>query len=45
MRMDDELMVGFLDSLIVSQRGPSSQPAPPTELPLTNNTVLKKNYV
>ena len=41
-RMDDELMVGFLDSLIVSRRGPSPQPAPPTELPLTNNTVLKK---
>ena len=35
-------MVGFLDSLIVSRRGPSPQPAPPTELPLTNNTVLKK---
>lgn len=41
-RMEDELMVGFLDSLIVSRRGPSPQPAPPTELPLTNNTVLKK---
>ena len=41
-RMDDELMVGFLDTLIVSRRGPSPPPAPPTELPLTNNTVLKK---
>ncbi len=41
-RMDDELMVGFLDSLIVSERGPSPQPAPATQLPLTNNTVLKK---
>lgn len=41
-RMDDELMVGFLDSLIVSERGPSPQPAPATELPLTNNTILKK---
>lgn len=41
-RMEDELMVGFLDHLIVSRRGPSPQPAPPTELPLTNNTVLKK---
>ena len=41
-RMEDELMVGFLDNLIVSRRGPSPQPAPPTELPLTNNTVLKK---
>lgn len=41
-RMDDELMVGFLDSLIMSERGPSPQPAPATELPLTNNTILKK---
>ena len=41
-RMDDELMVDFLDSLIVSERGPSPQPAPATQLPLTNNTVLKK---
>ncbi|QEY58570.1 DUF1456 family protein [Pseudomonas sp. C27(2019)] len=41
-RMDDELMVGFLDSLILSERGPSPHPAPATELPLTNNTVLKK---
>ncbi|HKM37433.1 MAG TPA: DUF1456 family protein [Thiopseudomonas sp.] len=41
-RMEDELMVGFLDSLIVSRRGPSPRPAPPTELPLTNNTILKK---
>lgn len=40
--MDDELMVGFLDSLIVKHRGPSPQPAPATELPLTNNTILKK---
>lgn len=41
-RMEDELMVGFLDNLIISRRGPSPQAAPPTELPLTNNTVLKK---
>ena len=41
-RMEDELMVGFLDNLIISRRGPSPRPAPPTELPLTNNTVLKK---
>ena len=41
-RMHDELMVGFLDSLIVSRRGPSPQAAPATELPLTNNTILKK---
>src|SRR5690554_1739679 len=41
-RMHDELMVGFLDNLIVSERGPSPQPAPATELPLTNNTILKK---
>lgn len=40
--MNDELMVGFLDSLILERRGPSPQPAPPTELPLTNNTILKK---
>ena len=41
-RMHDELMVGFLDNLIVSERGPSPQPAPATELPLSNNTILKK---
>ncbi|MDY0206745.1 MAG: DUF1456 family protein [Pseudomonas sp.] len=41
-RMEDELMVGFLDNLIVSRRGPSPQAAPATELPLTNNTILKK---
>lgn len=41
-RMEDELMVGFLDSLIVSRRGPSPQTAPATELPLTNNIILKK---
>ena len=29
-RMEDELMVGFLDNLIVSRRGPSPQAAPPT---------------
>lgn len=40
--MRDELMIGFLDSLIVKERGPSPQPAPPTELPLTNNSILKK---
>lgn len=40
--MNDELMVGFLDNLILERRGPSPQPAPPTELPLTNNTILKK---
>ena len=41
-RMEDELMVGFLDNLIVSRRGPSPQAATATELPLTNNTILKK---
>ena len=41
-RMDDTLMVGFLDNLIVSRRGPSPQSAPATELPLTNNIILKK---
>lgn len=41
-RLDDQLMVGFLDSLITHRRGPSPQPAPPSELPLTNNTILKK---
>ncbi len=40
--MEDELMVGFLDNLIVSRRGPSPQSAPATELPLTNNIILKK---
>ncbi len=40
--MDDELMVGFLDNLIINRRGPSPRPAPPTKLPLTNNTILKK---
>ncbi len=40
--MNDELLVGFLDNLILERRGPSPQPAPPTELPLTNNTILKK---
>ena len=40
--LNDELMVGFLDALIVSRRGPSPHPAPPTELPLSNNTILKK---
>lgn len=41
-RMDDPSMVCFLDNLISSRRGPSPQPAPATELPLTNNTILKK---
>ncbi len=41
-RLDDQLMIGFLDSLITHRRGPSPQPAPPSELPLTNNTILKK---
>lgn len=40
--MADELMVGFLDNLIISRRGPSPQAAPATELPLTNNIILKK---
>ena len=41
-RIHDELMVGFFDSLFVSRRGPSPHSAPATELPLTNNTILKK---
>jgi uncharacterized protein YehS (DUF1456 family) len=36
-------MVRFLDGLIYFKRGKDdSRPAPPLELPLTNNTVLKK---
>ncbi|WP_101675838.1 YehS family protein [Alloalcanivorax mobilis] len=40
--MNDELLAGFLDNLIVLRRGPAPGPAPATALPLTNNTVLKK---
>lgn len=40
--MSDELLVGFLDNLIIALRGPSPNPAPATELPLSNNTILKK---
>lgn len=40
--LPDELLVGFLDNLIIALRGPSPQPAPATELPLTNNSILKK---
>jgi uncharacterized protein YehS (DUF1456 family) len=39
----DEVMGRFLDGLIYFKRGKDdSRPAPPLELPLTNNTVLKK---
>lgn len=40
--MNDELLAGFLDNLIISRRGPSPKPAPATELPMTNNAILKK---
>ena len=40
--LDDTLMVGFLDNLIVKLRGPSPQSKPTTDLPLNNNTILKK---
>lgn len=39
----DEIMANFLDGLIYLKRGKdASRPAPQLELPLTNNTVLKK---
>ncbi|MDP2745593.1 DUF1456 family protein [Pseudomonas sp.] len=40
---DDELMAHFLDGLVYFKRGKDdSRPAQPLELPITNNTVLKK---
>lgn len=39
----DEIMGKFLDGLIYFKRGKDdSRPTPPLEIPLTNNTVLKK---
>jgi uncharacterized protein YehS (DUF1456 family) len=39
----DEIMAHFLDGLIYFKRGKDeSRPTPPLELPLTNNTVMKK---
>ncbi len=40
---DDEFMAHFLDGLIYFKRGRDpNRPAVPMELPVTNNTVLKK---
>ncbi len=40
---DDETMAHFLDGLIIHRRGKDeSKPLRPIELPVTNNTVLKK---
>lgn len=40
---DDEVMAHFLDGLIIHRRGKDdSKPLRPIELPVTNNTVLKK---
>ncbi|AYC32129.1 DUF1456 family protein [Pseudomonas cavernae] len=40
---DDEVLAHFLDGLVIHRRGKDeSRPAPPIELPLTNNIVLKK---
>ena len=36
--MKDELMVGFLDTLIVSRRGPGPKPAPAT----AKNMIIQK---
>lgn len=39
----DEVMGSFLDGLIYFKRGKDeSRPVPPLEIPLSNNTVLKK---
>ena len=39
----DEIMAHFLDGLVIFKRGKDdSRPAQPVELPMTNNTVLKK---
>jgi uncharacterized protein YehS (DUF1456 family) len=40
---DDKTMAHFLDGLVYYRRGKDeSRPAPPIELPMTNNIVLKK---
>ena len=39
----DRIMAHFLDGLLIYKRGKDeSRPTPPIELPVTNNTVLKK---
>ena len=39
----DRIMAHFLDGLVIYKRGrDESRPTPPIELPVTNNTVLKK---
>jgi uncharacterized protein YehS (DUF1456 family) len=39
----DRVMAHFLNGLVIYKRGPDpSRPPQPVELPLTNNTVLKK---
>jgi uncharacterized protein YehS (DUF1456 family) len=39
----DEIMAHFLDGLVIFKRGKDESRAPqPVELPITNNTVLKK---
>jgi len=39
----DRIMAHFLDGLVIYKRGQDeSRPTPPIELPVTNNTVLKK---
>jgi uncharacterized protein YehS (DUF1456 family) len=39
----DEIMAHFLDGLVIFKRGKDDSRAPqPVELPITNNTVLKK---
>jgi len=40
---DDEAMAHFLNGLVIYKRGKDeSRPPPPVEVPVTNNTVLKK---
>lgn len=39
----DEVMAHFLDGLVIFRRGrDESRPLPPIELPVSNNTILKK---
>jgi uncharacterized protein YehS (DUF1456 family) len=39
----DRIMAHFLDGVVIYKRGKDeSRPTPPVELPVTNNTVLKK---
>ena len=42
-RCPDPVMAYFLDGLVIHRRGKDdSRPAQPVELPVTNNTILKK---